>query len=489
MFNFRTQRLLEYSALTAVLVTFFGYFAVKVWDIDFWWHIAAGKAILANGMIPSQDPFGVYDAANIWGQTVLKSQWMGQVLLYSIYRFFGLDGIIFFRAAVLTICLGIVYWRCRIAGSRLLFTLIMLALTGLAILFHTGERPQLFSFLYLSLVFLLLDMYLQTSRCWPLYLVPPVFLLWANSHGGVVFGVAALGLFGAGYLLENRLTTGICNTPQNKRMLAVIGLSAAALLLAPNGLTTFKYLVFLENSPIRERVSEYATPWAMWPMTVYYWVFFAATLVSLPGLFGRAYLKQAILVCTIAAISLSGYRYIPLFALLTAPYIAASLSRMFWRVRLRDITVNLATLVIALFFLTYGFRQERIFQHGALETRYPGAAVAFIKANHLSGKMFNTMNWGGYLIWNLSPTVTIFMDGRMLDPSRIVPYTHVLWMTPEGQQFFEQAGFNLVLVPHGNVFTGESYPIISYLRNSSDWQQQYHDAMGYLFVRENRAER
>ena len=92
MINFRTQRLLEYSALTAVLVTVFGYFAVKVWDIDFWWHIAAGKAILANGMIPSQDPFGVYDAANIWGQTVLKSQWMGQVLLYSIYRFFERTG-------------------------------------------------------------------------------------------------------------------------------------------------------------------------------------------------------------------------------------------------------------------------------------------------------------------------------------------------------------------------------------------------------------
>lgn len=474
---------LEYLALTVLLTTFFGFFAVKVWDIDFWWHIAAGRNILENGAIPSADPFGVYDAANIWGQTVLKSQWLGQVLLYLVYRFFGLEGIIFLRAAVLTTCLGIVYWRCRIAGAKLLFTLLILALTGLAILFHTGERPQLLSFLYLSLVFLLLDMHLQTARRWPLYLVPMIFLLWANSHGGVVFGVAALGLFCMGYLLENRLTAGSCNTLQNRQMFAVMILSIVAFLLAPSGFTTLKYLAFLENSPIRERVSEYATPWAMWPTTVYYWVFLAVTMASLPSLFGRAYLKQAIVVCTVAAISLTGYRYIPLFALLTAPYIAASLSRMFQRVRLPDITVNLAALVIALVFLAYGFKQGRVFQHGVLESRYPGAAVAFIKANHLSGKMFNTMNWGGYLIWNLSPTVTIFIDGRMLDPNRVVSYTNVLWMTPDGQRFFEQAGFDLVLVPHGNMFTREKYPIISYLLNNPDWQAIYQDEAGYLFAR------
>ena len=54
---------LEYLALAALLVAFFGYFSVKVWDIDFWWHIAAGRNILATGTIPSVDPFGMYDAA------------------------------------------------------------------------------------------------------------------------------------------------------------------------------------------------------------------------------------------------------------------------------------------------------------------------------------------------------------------------------------------------------------------------------------------
>lgn len=483
MISNRVQRFFEYSAIVALLVAFFGFFSVKIWDIDFWWHLASGKMILANGDIPGQDPFGVYDAASNWGQTVLKGQWLGQVLLYSVYRFFGFDGIIFLRAAVLTACLGIVYWRCRIAGAGQLFTLIVLALTGLVISSHTGERPQLFSFLYLSLVFLLLDKYLQTARRWQLHLVPLIFLLWANCHASVVFGVIVLGLFCAGCLLENRLATGRYNIPQNRWMLVVMGLSAVAFLLAPNGFTTLKYIFFPENILIRERMSEYATPWAMWRVTAYYWIFLAITLVSLPGFFSRAYSKQAIVVYIVAAFSLTGYRYIPLFVLLAAPYIAASLSRMFRRVQAPDIAVNAAALVMALIFLVYGFKQERIFQHGALESRYPGAAVEFIKANHLGGKMFNTMNWGGYLIWNLSPTVTIFMDGRVLDPDRVVPYTHMLWMTPEGQLFFEQAGFDLVLVPHGNMFTGESYPIINYLLKKPGWQAVYKDEAGYLFTK------
>ena len=483
MISARPQRLLEYSAIAALLFTFFGFFSVKVWDIDFWGHIAAGKMILANGAIPSQDPFGIYDAANNFGQTVLKGQWLGQVLLYSVYRFFGLDGIIFFRAAVLTTCLGIAYWRCRIAGANRLFTLSILALAGLAVLSHTGERPQLFSFLYLSLVFLLLDMHLQTAQRWPLYFIPMAFLLWANSHGGVVFGVAVLGLFCTGYVLENRLATGNYNIPQNRWMLAVLVLSATAFLLAPNGITTLKFIFFPENILIRERMSEYATPWTLWRVTTYYWVFLVITLVSLPGFFGRAYLKQAIVVCVVAAFSLTGYRYIPLFVLLAAPYVAASLSRMLQRVQFPDIKVNLAALVFALIFLAYGFKQERIFQHGVLESRYPGAAVAFIKANHLSGKMFNTLNWGDYLNWNLYPSVTIFIDGRTLDPGRLVPYTHALWMTPYGRHFFEQARFDLVLVSGGNDFTGETYPIINYLLNNSDWQVVYQDRAGYLFTR------
>ena len=474
---------LEYLALAALLVTFFGFFAVKIWDIDFWWHIAAGRNILETGAIPSVDPFGVYDANNLWGQTILKSEWLGQVLLYSVFRWFELDGVIYFRAGLLTLCLAIVYLRCRLASSISLFSLAITALSGLAILLHTGERPQLFSFLYISLIFLLLDIFSGSGKRWPLYCIPLVMLMWSNTHAGAVLGVLTLGLFGTGYILENRFAVGRLNTPENRLMLFVVCLSAAALVLAPNGFTTFKHIIAHESIQLRDRTSEYSSPWSLWPITLYFWVFIGVTLASLPEFFSRIYFKQGALVVALGAISVIGYRYIPLFVLVAAPYVAASLSRMLPRIKLSAVAVNLAVLVVTLSFLAYGYKQNRVFQHGFQEQRFPVGAVNFIKDKQLSGKIFNTINWGGYLLWNLSGTVNLFIDGRTLDPFRAVPYTNMLWTTPEGLRLFEQANFNLALVPNGNAFTGERYPIVAYLQNQPDWQLVYQDRLGYLFAK------
>ncbi len=474
---------LEYLALAALLVTFFGFFSVKVWDIDFWWHIAAGRSILEHGAIPSVDPFGMYDAANACGQTVLKSEWLGQVLLYSVYRWFDLDGIIYFRAGVLALCLAIVYMRSRLAASTSAFTLAITALSGLAILHHNGERPQLLSFLLLSLLFLLLDSFARSGKRWLLYCIPPVMLLWSNTHGAVLLGVAALGLFGIGYVLENRWAQGRFNTPQNILMLVVVGLSSAMLVLAPSGLDTFKCIILQQSGSIRELVSEYASPWSLWPATLYYWVFIGVTLVSLPGLFSKTYWKQGALVLVLGMISVVGYRYIPLFVLVAAPYVAASLNRMLSRVKLPTAAIQLSVLAVALAFLGYGYRQEKVFLHGLQEQRFPVGAVAFIKANHLGGKMFNTMNWGGYLLWNLSGTTSLFIDGRTLDPYRVAPYTNILWTTPEGLRFFEQQNFDLALVPYSSAFSDKRYPVIDYLQNHPGWQLVYQDGLGYLFAR------
>ena len=478
------RRYLEYLALAALFITFFGFFAVKVWDIDFWWHIAAGRNILDSGVIPSKDPFGVYDADNACGQTVLKSEWLGQVLLYLPYRWFELDGIIFLRASVLAICLAIVYLRCRLTATGSLFSLAITALAGLAILHHTGERPQLFSFLYMALIFLLLDEFIRSGKRWLLYCVPVIMLLWSNTHAGAVLGTAALGLFSIGYMLEYRLLKGSFNSVQIKLLFMATGMSVIALILAPSGFATFECILIQQSgSLIRDRVSEYASPWALWPVTLYYWLFIGVALTSLPGIINKTYLKQGAMVIALGTLSIIGYRFIPLFVLAVAPYVAASLDRLLSRIDPPRIAVNLLVLIAALAFLAYGYKQGRIFQHGSQENKFPAGAVAHIEANKLGGKIFNTMNWGGYLIWKLPGIVQIFIDGRTLDSKRTVAYTHILWMTPEGQQFFEQENFDLALVPYGNVFTGERYPLVAYLSNHPDWQAVYQDATGYLFTR------
>jgi len=404
-------------------------------------------------------------------------------MLYSVYRWFDIDGIIFLRAGLLTLCLATVYLRCRLAGTAGLYALGITALAGMAILHHGGERPQLFSFVYFALIFLLLDGYTRSGKHWLLFSIPLVMLLWSNTHGGAVLGEVALGVYAACHVMESRLASGRFDTPETRRMLSVVVMSAIVLVLAPNGFTTFEHIIALESNPIRALTSEYASPLEIWRTALFYWIFIGVALLSLPGLFNRIYWKQGAVVFSIGAVSLTGYRYIPFFVLLAAPYVAASLERLLQRIKPNAAIVNLSVMLIALALLGYGYIQGRVFQHGILENKFPSGAVAFIKANKLGGKIFNTMNWGGYLIWNLPGITTEFTDGRMLDPKRIVPYTHILWTTPEGRRFFEQENFDLALVPYGNVFTGERYPLVEYLKNDPDWLTVYRDATGYLFAR------
>lgn len=481
--NTSRKNFFEYLAVTAVLFTFFAYFSVRIWDIDFWWHIAAGREMVASGAIPSQDPFGVYDAANNWGQTVLRGQWLGQVLLYAIYRAFDFDGIIIFRALVLTLSLGVVYWRCCLLQVGLPWRFGLLALTGLAVLSHTGERPQLFSFLALSLLCLLLDGYARTSKRWLLYCVPAVFLFWANSHGAVIFGEVVLLLFAAGHCLQRRSTDHPLSASERKLWLVIVGLSLLALVIAPNGLTTLKYIAFSENRLVRDRMSEYTPPWSLWPATQYYWAFFVVALLSLGKFFNRDGMRYLLLILPAALLSVTAYRYIPMFALLAAPYIALGWGKLLPRLHLSSGVMNAVAIVLATASLGYGIQQGRVWQHGVQEDKYPAAAMTYIQQHHLSGKVFNTMTWGGYLTWHLAPAITVFLDGRVLDPSRIEPYTHILWMTAAGQQFFEQGNFDLVLIPPGNVFTKEAYPLVNYLLNRPDWRLIQQDANTYFFAR------
>lgn len=484
----RQNKYAEYLALLALLITFFGFFSTKVWDIDFWWHIASGRYIVENGAIPDHDPFGIYSNVDAWGQLVLKSQWAGQVFLYKVHHYLGLDGVIAWRATLLTACLWIVYWRCRLVNASLVTTFVMTALTGMVLLSFTGERPQLFSFLFLAVVFLLLDAWQQTSRRWLLYVIPAIFILWANTHAGMLFGVAALGLFAIGSLLQTKITLGKFDAAQVKLVLGVVGLSAAASLIAPNGadtlITTLKTVILAENSPIRDRVSEYATPWAMRSALTYYWVFLALAAVSMFGLLGKAHIRDSLLVISLAIFSITGSRYVPLFVLAAAPYVASSLSRMFHSAQPPKIATCLTTLAVACGFLGYGLKQGRVFQEGMQESKFPVEAVQIIKDNQISGKLFNTLNYGGYLDWSLpSSSVHIFIDGRTLDIKRIDPYTHILWMTPAGKNFFESESFDMVLVAPGNAFTGEAYPIVSYLLGNPLWRLVHRDSSGYFFIR------
>jgi hypothetical protein len=477
---------------TAVLAVFFGYFCTPLWDMDFWWHIANGRHIAETLSLPQQDPFGMYETGGLKSGTLLQGYWLAQLAMYHVFDAWGPGGIIFLKAAVLTLCLASTYAGSRMAGAGRISALLVLCPVGMSLMDFTGERPQLFSFLYFSLTILALETHRRKGTAWPLYTLPPIMLLWANSHVGVTLGGAVLCLAAAAGAAEKYLFAG--ERRGEKLFYALLAIAVLCTLLTPNGLDSYTYLFarqFGEEELLTGRVSEYASPFTLWremgrPLP-FYWGFMLLALFALPKALRRPWLTPLLLTLFLGSLSLSAFRYIPFFLLYAAPRVALGLTRLAAPVKLPAAPLHGVLLAAALLVLGYGTSQKIAFRSGIRPDRFPQGAMEFMQENRLGGKMFNAFAWGGYLTWHLHPQAKMYIDGRVLDIQRFRDYTHILWATPYGLQQFERSRFDLVLIPHANSATGEQYKLNAYLLQDGRWRVAYRDQTGYLFAREDSA--
>jgi hypothetical protein len=482
---------LFYVSLSLFFLVCAGYYAIPLWDSDFWWHIASGREILQNG-IPGVDPFGVFSATDaVRNDTVLKGQWLGQVVLYELFDAGGANAVIGFRVLVLLICLGWVVWRSRLLRVGPLVLWPVLAVLAVMLTHFGGERPQLLSFLFAALFFAVLDRVEHSPagsrhRHW-LWALPLITVLWANSHGGVLLGVALLGLWTGLKLLDAR-----CLRQEKIRWCVATLAVALASLATPNGLQTYLYLFNLEGSVLQSRTSEYVSAFQLytlghvWPQlwVVVYYVLAAGAAVMLVR--QRRWIPLALLVF-LGAISASSFRYFMFFLIIAAPYVAIGLQELVaGRVSVRPRVQSMGHAVLALLLmglLVTGVVRGKMFRGGFLEQLYPVAMADFVAAQHLHGRSFNNMEWGGYLLWRLAPQVKMYIDGRMLDQTRFPPYTNMLWATPQGVQAFERENFQLVMMPYHGRYDPQRYSLIDYLRTRPEWRLLYRDAKGVVFAR------
>lgn len=484
---------------TAVVSLFFlvcaGYYAVPLWDSDFWWHIASGREILRHGL-STVDPFGVYPAADaVRNDTVLKGQWLGQVVLYGLFAAGGVNAVVAFRVLVLLACLGLVLWRCRRLAVGWWPTALLLVLAALSIGDFGGERPQLLSFLLAGLFFLALDRAERDSR-W-LFALPLLSLLWANSHGGVLLGVALLSLW-----TTLKLFDAASSSRQKRHWLLALVAVALASLATPNGVQTYYYLFDLQGSVLQSRTSEYVSVFQLYTLGQWWsqlWVllFYAVAVVGCIGLYWQRRWRPLAVTLFLALISASSVRYFIFFLLLASPYIALGLQQLAQRNFPRlaagqrvPTAASLPLMVAMVAVLLWGAWRGELFRGGFYAAAYPVAIADFMQrslpptvAEQAPPRVFNNLEWGGYLLWRLAPRLQLYIDGRMLDAARFPPYTHMLWATAQGVSWFQRQGFQWVILPHHGRYDPQRYGLIDYLRRQPDWRQVYGDAKGVVFRR------
>lgn len=362
-------------------------------DSDTYWHLATAKWAWDHGALLRHDVFSSTVAGHPFG----VGEWLGELVLYTSYVLGGWAGIAILRGLLVASAAFFLTRLVRRAHAPVLVTL-PLVVAALAVSSITWtDRPQLWT---LAFVPLLLDLLLaiRAGRERSLLLVPPLFLLWANLHGGYTLGIAIVGAFTAEAIVLRR--------PGAPRL--VITAIAAGLLTFLNAAPFDVGLTAREDAIAPPRfISEFVPPDVLSPAGFIFALLVLGVLAAALARGGEP--LDALLLIPILWLALSAQRHMEFFAIVAAPFIAAR-AAAFIPARLgRPSLPDTAAGAIAALLCVAAVGAALVAPGRPDERAYPSAALPFLRSG--SGRLLNEYDWGGYLIWN-APERAVFIDGR-----------------------------------------------------------------------------
>jgi hypothetical protein len=363
-----------------------------------------------------------------------------------------------------------------------------------------GERPQLFTFLFASVILYLLEM--ARTRT-PYYFIPaiPVMLLWSNMHGGYVYGDVLALIYLSSEAIKF-ITHRLIKRPQvfNRKSFLIFTSMVFLIVLSsfinPNTYHAFIMTFAGHVERYKSFIGEEQSPLLLWRENIDFFALVIFTTGILLFKWRYLNLTHILLYGFNLYIALTVNRFIPLFAIVASYLIgryaditiqAFRISEM--RLKKLDKAINLIVLMFVLILLIRGLDKNTLFRTSVNYSEYPAAAVSFIKSNLPSGKMYNAYVWGGFLIWHLHPDYRVFVDGRGLNQEIFLQYMEVENVVST-ERFGGRPKWKAILDSY-NI----DYMLISPVRalilsksllddTERQWRLIYMDDVAFLFVKD-----
>lgn len=152
-------------------------------DNDFYFTVAEGKYVLSNGF-PSVVPFTIYDNLDFVYQS-----WGTGVIFYLIHNYLGNYGMYLFVLIIYLLITYFYYKLCMlVSGNKSIISAIVTIATMciLSVCFIT-TRPQIFTYLNLTILLYLMELYVKTNNKKYLFPLPIISLMQSNIHGMFFF--------------------------------------------------------------------------------------------------------------------------------------------------------------------------------------------------------------------------------------------------------------------------------------------------------------
>jgi hypothetical protein len=446
-------------------------------DNDLWFHLRTARWMLDHHDWVGVDPF----THTRPGVVRVQTDWLSQLLLHGVWRVAGLVGLALLTAGVITGAMLVLY---RTIDGSVRVRLGVVVLTAAASSIFWSARPQMFTFLGTIAVGAILRAWRRHPDHLLVWWLVPLVLVWSNVHGGVVYGVLIILGTVAGEGANRRFGRRPLDGPAMRRLGLVALACVATMVVNPSGLRVYG-LPFHQVSSSSRFVQEVQPPSLTDPTALPFFLLLALTVVLMLWRRRAVDLVEVVLVAGTAAIALQFTRSVPFFAVVAAPVVARHLSALVDRPRdpswspSAPAPAGLVALLGVALAATMGMSALRLEPDRVeerLESEFPVAATAWIHQHQPPAELFNTFDWGGYLMWEL-PEMRVSVDGRTdVYDDYLATYRATIAATPGWSEELDREGIGTVLVDPGS-------PLATALRDTPGWQLAYEDPVAIVFVR------
>jgi tetratricopeptide (TPR) repeat protein len=475
----------------------------KVEDWDAWTHLALGREMVQGRALPALEPI-VFPSARL---PYHNTEWLFDVVMYSVYLLGGLTGVILLKAALASLVTVILWGDSAPAGGRpadpgldamlraaVLFPVLLL------IWHRFTERPDLALMVFLSVTIYALNAYLADGRWHLLYALPALHTLWANTHPSVVLTCvpfSAVLLPGLGLrLVHRRLGIPVTGLP-SPRQLRTIAIIFAAVLLAslinPHGPEVFTLPFRLAASSwFQLHVLELQPPSFL--VTLAPLILTALLALTALALVRRLPVAQIVLVLPFVFLAFTAARFVFLLPLVAGPVLARNVSLIAvnsgrrWGQRVwRGCAVGTAAIGVIGVALTLA-RVEPLADPtktpgvGVNDAFLPERALGYLDRAGVTGRVFNTFHWGGYLAWRDFPRRAPIIDGRGYVPPGLLETIYFATAMPDLlERLHVLYGFEVVLIAYPGMSTDPVETPEAAM--SSTWALVYWDDVAVVYLR------
>lgn len=534
------------SAFFLALSAFILWVSFDYLDHDFPWHLRIGEQIAREGQAPSIDLYN----HSMLGREYIDHEWLFNLLFYKIYSISGFISLnIFFALVLAATFFGlkelsqrffIAPYETRSDQKRnnlaLAGIMTLSAFAAYAMTPFYGVRMQIFGNLLFLVLLIILESAHRRQNWKILFLLPPLFLFWANLHGSFLLGLVIMWAWIA-YRLCERLASKIWIRYFDHDPWPWISIGRASFiatfaslltLLNPYGLKLYSFLSGYKNTYYMSSILEWRPFHHLpisYPQIFLMTIFLAVLIISLmdrqqtddktEGIkryIKKPYLWQWSLALLFLLMAFRSKRHFPLFMIASFPliiqfyYFGLRKEISFSLNKRAKTIVKLAFLAIFVFSSLYFLSKARITNDPfspAYSPAMPHRLTAYLESltDLDQKKILNDYGWGGFFLWKI-PEAKLMIDGRMPQAE----YEHHS-LIEEYSAFFEEGKTEDMIKKHAiDMVILQKEPAIklsgfekkffrldekdleeepnhlrNYLEKQPSWKKIYEDELGLIY--------